>query len=516
MDKILGFLKGKGQEMASEILQLDDIIIDNGLNPRDGALDQEVILDYAAHVDDLPSMHVFRLDEVEGSGIPGYYLTRGFHRIAAHRLAGRTSAHFIVHVGTFEEAREDADLDNLKHGLRLSRAERRAVIERQLKRHPDWSDTRLATACSTTNKTVRAVRDELEETKEIPRLDTLMGSDGIWRPRELPPRVVAPEPDPGQTAFESVEEFRVEATGADAAPEYVSVWKLEQGIRTWLVNMQLIDPNGQLHILEAIKLKTPDGAPYLETLLTTDVLAGPRRKSDVIQAVNNLYAQKLRLRAEVGESDDDLAELEQLETEERAAAEQDAGLLGEAETQFLKVTVQDLEILPTAPTPDPNPPGSVQQSLLCYCRSCGKERWISRATHDKDLRVRCLFCYAAAEAKLWRSEPLPPEADDAQDLAELERVSPERAEAEAFLGPAPTEAPKPREAHLTLNVSVRPDGSALITAILGINPVATKATTWQRVGLDVQIIVNEHAPRPAAVEAVEPEAPEGRAGVVDT
>ncbi len=300
------------------------------------------------------------------------------------------------------------------------------------------------------------------------------------------------------------------------APEYVSVWKLEQGIRTWLVNMQLIDPNGQLHILEAIKLKTPDGAPYLETLLTTDVLAGPRRKSDVIQAVNNLYAQKLRLRAEVGESDDDLAELEQLETEERAAAEQDAGLLGEAETQFLKVTVQDLEILPTAPTPDPNPPGSVQQSLLCYCRSCGKERWISRATHDKDLRVRCLFCYAAAEAKLWRSEPLPPEADDAQDLAELERVSPERAEAEAFLGPAPTEAPKPREAHLTLNVSVRPDGSALITAILGINPVATKATTWQRVGLDVQIIVNEHAPRPAAVEAVEPEAPEGRAGVVDT
>ena len=86
MEKIMNFLNPK-PATAPETLQLDDIIIENSLNPREGALDQEVIWDYAAHVDDLPPMHVFQMEQDNR-----FYLVSGFHRIAAHRAAGRTTA----------------------------------------------------------------------------------------------------------------------------------------------------------------------------------------------------------------------------------------------------------------------------------------------------------------------------------------------------------------------------------------------------------------------------------------
>lgn len=182
--------------MNEQILELDQVIVDNDLNPRQGALDQDVVLDYSAHVDDLPAMTAY---DVQGF----YFLVGGFHRYAAHRLAQRSTGRFVVHQGSREEAKEYADLDNLKHGLRLSRSERREVIRRQLKRHPEWSDNRLSSACYTTDKTVRVIREELEATSEIPKLDILTGADGIARPRAMTRQAVEPVADGRQTTFES-------------------------------------------------------------------------------------------------------------------------------------------------------------------------------------------------------------------------------------------------------------------------------------------------------------------------
>lgn len=161
-----------------KVLKLASVIVDNRLNPREGALDQEAITEYAANIEALPVMHVFEIED-------SYYLTRGFHRFAAHQLAGKDEATFAVHEGNFQEAQEDADLDNLRHGLRLTRAEKRGVIARYLKRHPARSDVWIARDCHTTDKTVRSVREALEEASEIPRLETLMGSDGVDRPRSV-------------------------------------------------------------------------------------------------------------------------------------------------------------------------------------------------------------------------------------------------------------------------------------------------------------------------------------------
>jgi hypothetical protein len=179
-----------------QVLKLDDVIIDNDLNPRQGALDQDAVLDYSAHIDDLPPMVVFDI-----SGL--YYLVGGFHRYHAHRLAMRSEGRFFVNQGNREEAKEFADLDNLKHGKNLTRAERREVIKRQLRRHPEWSDVRLGLACCTSDKTVRVVREELEINLEIPRLDRLVGADGIERPRAIGKPTQA-DPPP-QASFESAQ-----------------------------------------------------------------------------------------------------------------------------------------------------------------------------------------------------------------------------------------------------------------------------------------------------------------------
>lgn len=197
MDKIMGLFRPE-KATTEQTLKLDDVIVDNDLNPREGALDQDVVLDYSAHVDELPPMTAF---DVQGF----YFLVGGFHRYAAHRLAQRAEGRFIVHQGSREEAKEFADLDNLRNGLRLNRAERRRVIERQLKRHPEWADARLALACCTTDKTVRSVREALEQTSEIPRLDVLVGGDGIERPRTVSRPVREETPDDRQPTFESTQ-----------------------------------------------------------------------------------------------------------------------------------------------------------------------------------------------------------------------------------------------------------------------------------------------------------------------
>jgi hypothetical protein len=169
--------------MDTKILRLDEVIVDNSLNPRVGALDQETVLDYSAHVDDLPAMTVF--DGRNWPQNPGLYLVGGFHRFAAHRLAGRDVAKFVVRQGSREAAEEAADLDNLTHGLHLTRAERRGVIRRYLKRHPERSDVWIAKETRTTDKTVRAVREEMESASEIPTLDVLIDVNGIRRPRSI-------------------------------------------------------------------------------------------------------------------------------------------------------------------------------------------------------------------------------------------------------------------------------------------------------------------------------------------
>ncbi len=186
-------LEGRFESLRSSTvsveLPIDQIHVDNSLNPREGALEQDAVMEYSQHLSELPPMTVFQIGEQ-------YTLVGGFHRLAAHKLAGAETGWFIVKAGDRAAAEEYADLDNLKHGIQLSRREKRQVIERQLKRYPERSDVWLAKDCHTTDKTVRSVREALEAASEIPIRETLIGTDGIERPRSI--KRSKPEPAQAQ------------------------------------------------------------------------------------------------------------------------------------------------------------------------------------------------------------------------------------------------------------------------------------------------------------------------------
>lgn len=51
-------------------------------------------------------------------------------------------------------------------------------LEGCLRRHPDWSDTRLAKFCRVHRNTVKKLRDELEATDAIPAVGQVIRQDG--------------------------------------------------------------------------------------------------------------------------------------------------------------------------------------------------------------------------------------------------------------------------------------------------------------------------------------------------
>jgi ParB/Sulfiredoxin domain len=68
----------------------------------------------------------------------------------------------------------------------LTREQVRQLIAEQLKDSPDWADNRVADELGVDGKTVGSVREDLESTSEIPKLDRLVGKDGKSRPRRQP------------------------------------------------------------------------------------------------------------------------------------------------------------------------------------------------------------------------------------------------------------------------------------------------------------------------------------------
>jgi len=111
----------------------------------------------------------------------------GHHRIAAARRLGRTHLDVTVVAGLDPaEALEAAVAANSGHGLTLSRAEHRVLIDRLLHAAPEWSDRRIAAAVGVSPTTVGSRRRRASaptEPAEHPgvqdgHLDRRVGRDG--------------------------------------------------------------------------------------------------------------------------------------------------------------------------------------------------------------------------------------------------------------------------------------------------------------------------------------------------
>lgn len=161
-------------------LPVDELVLDETLNLRD-RLDPETIERYDDAWDRLPPVTVF---EVDGR----WLLVDGFHRHAtALRRRSRTIA-AEVHPGTHSDALDYATTANLSHGLPLSRAERRRVVETRLRLHPDFSDRRLSEEMGIGRELISRVRKDLVGAGLLPASATRVGADGKTYPSAGLPR----------------------------------------------------------------------------------------------------------------------------------------------------------------------------------------------------------------------------------------------------------------------------------------------------------------------------------------
>ena len=104
----------------------------------------------------------------------------GTHRLRAAVLRGEACIRAKFFEGSSEEAFVLAVQLNAWHGLPLSRAERSSAAARIIEAYPTWSNSRIASVCAISDKTVGAIRER--STSEFPRSKGRVGQDGRARP----------------------------------------------------------------------------------------------------------------------------------------------------------------------------------------------------------------------------------------------------------------------------------------------------------------------------------------------
>ncbi len=110
------------------------------------------------------------------------HILDGHHRYRVCTELGITDFPTVVRPGLSEEERRIFARKSNILRRHLSREQIRELIAEQLKDTPIWANNRIAQVLGTDSKTVKAVRERLEATSEIPKLDKLVGADGKARP----------------------------------------------------------------------------------------------------------------------------------------------------------------------------------------------------------------------------------------------------------------------------------------------------------------------------------------------
>jgi ParB-like chromosome segregation protein Spo0J len=146
------------KQMATVELPISDVRLDGETQAR-CELDEDKVIEYADLMRDgcaFPPIVVF----TDGDGC---WMADGFHRLEAARLVGRDTIEAITHRGSQRNAFLFAIFANVAHGLPLTRADKRHVVERLLRddEWSKWSSRAIARHCGVSAGLVDTMRQEL-------------------------------------------------------------------------------------------------------------------------------------------------------------------------------------------------------------------------------------------------------------------------------------------------------------------------------------------------------------------
>jgi hypothetical protein len=140
--------------MKTETLSIDLLRIDGDTQSR-VAIDEDVVSDYSEVIQDaegwpFPPLDVFH----DGTD---YFVADGFHRKLGALRAKRASVPCNVHEGTARDARIFGMTANDRHGLRMTRADKRACVEWLLDNGGKMTQKEVAIKAGVTDRTVRQI-----------------------------------------------------------------------------------------------------------------------------------------------------------------------------------------------------------------------------------------------------------------------------------------------------------------------------------------------------------------------
>jgi hypothetical protein len=151
--------------MTPTTLKLDEITVDPRLQMR-VKLDEEAIEDYCriykgeAHEDGEAETRLPALTIVRYVATGENVLVDGRHRLEAARRAGLDAVEVVSTDGDYQLARDMARASNRFHGVRLSNADKRRIVQTAIEDHPNWSDGAIAKECGVSQPFVSKIRHQ--------------------------------------------------------------------------------------------------------------------------------------------------------------------------------------------------------------------------------------------------------------------------------------------------------------------------------------------------------------------
>lgn len=188
-----------------DYLDLDVIRTDGGTQIRSG-LNEEKVAEYLEAMqegDQFPEIVV----HYDGTN---YWLSSGFHRLAAVKRLGRRDIAVKIEQGSLDDARDYACSANARHGLPMTQEERRNAARRLLTspNNNGWTNTYIARQVGLSKMTVGRIKTALEEKEPKPEASGQGSEKQKKSVSESTPREPRPEepaqpemPDEGEQRF---------------------------------------------------------------------------------------------------------------------------------------------------------------------------------------------------------------------------------------------------------------------------------------------------------------------------
>jgi hypothetical protein len=187
--------------MKTENLSLDLLRIDGDTQNRAG-INEDTVADYAELIQEAGGEWPFPPLDVFHDGTD-YFTADGFHRQLGAVRAKRSSAPCNIHKGTAKDAKIFGMTANDRHGLRMTRAEKRACVCWLLDNGGKMTQAEIATKAGVTSRAVRQIvadrnAESLQGKLTPPKQDSKRktSSNTPSRGGNEPAAARGPEPEP--------------------------------------------------------------------------------------------------------------------------------------------------------------------------------------------------------------------------------------------------------------------------------------------------------------------------------